>query len=83
MDKTEIELNGGVVFGFTLTPDGSVAPDVAQQNEACGACHGNERGQQSCDTERKQHLTEGRVSQALWEFVTFDTGVTAGTTCGW
>jgi cytochrome c553 len=77
MDKAEMEVNGGVVFGFN--PDGTA--NNAQRQTACSTCHGQELGQQSCNNTWRNHLTQGRVSQALWEAVS---PVSAdGTNCGW
>jgi VCBS repeat-containing protein len=76
MDKTEIEANGSV---FTTTNG---------INGVCTGCHGNESGNVSCNNrEWKEHLTEGRVAQSVWEQVTalLAAGQPAadGTLCGW
>jgi hypothetical protein len=77
MDKAEMEVNGGVVFGFN--PDGTA--NNAQRQTACSTCHGQELGSQSCNNTWRNHLTQGRVSQALWEAVS---PVSAdGSNCGW
>ncbi|MGD8931464.1 MAG: Ig-like domain-containing protein [Chromatiales bacterium] len=74
MDKAEMALNDGVVFGFNA--DGTA--NTGQRTQACQACHGQELGSQTCDTEWKEHLTQGRVSQALWEELSAPLGG-----CGW
>ncbi|MEN8800585.1 MAG: hypothetical protein ABF297_01295, partial [Thiogranum sp.] len=76
MDKTEIEANGSV---FTTTNG---------INGVCTGCHGNKSGDVSCNNrEWKEHLTEGRVAQSVWEQVTalLAAGQPAadGTLCGW
>jgi hypothetical protein len=51
-------------------------------NTLCESCHGDERDEVSCnDREWKEHLTEGRVSEAVWEDVS--RALTGGSTCGW
>jgi hypothetical protein len=48
----------------------------------CRSCHGDEWSEVSCgDREWKEHLTEGRVSEAVWVDVTRQR--TGGSTCGW
>jgi hypothetical protein len=50
-------------------------------NTLCESCHGDERDEVSCnDSEWKEHLTEGRVSEAVWEDVST---MLTGSTCGW
>jgi hypothetical protein len=74
MDKTEIELNGSV---FSTTNG---------VNGICSTCHGNKVNDVSCNNrEWKEHLTEGRVAQSVWEDVTTaEVGAAAdGTLCGW
>ena len=75
MDKAQIEKLGHV-YG-----------DPAYQNTrttVCEGCHGDEWGSVSCSgedsTEWRQHLTQGRVSQSIWEYVTQQR---TGGTCGW
>jgi hypothetical protein len=47
----------------------------------CESCHGDEWGEVSCgEREWKEHLTEGRVSEAVWVDVT---KARTGSTCGW
>jgi hypothetical protein len=51
-------------------------------NTLCESCHGDERDEVACnDREWKEHLTEGRVSEAVWEDVS--RALTGGSTCGW
>jgi hypothetical protein len=48
----------------------------------CRSCHGDEWSEVSCgEREWKEHLTEGRVSEAVWVDVTRQR--TGGSTCGW
>jgi antirestriction protein len=75
MDKAQIEKLGHV-YG-----------DPAYQNTrttVCQGCHGDEWSSVSCSgenaTEWRQHLTQGRVSQSIWEYVTQQR---TGGTCGW
>jgi hypothetical protein len=75
MDKAQIEKLGHV-YG-----------DPAYQNTrttVCEGCHGDEWSSVSCSgenaTEWRQHLTQGRVSQSIWEYVTQQR---TGGTCGW
>jgi hypothetical protein len=75
MDKAQIEKLGHV-YG-----------DPAFQNPrttVCQGCHGDEWNSVSCSgenaTEWRQHLTQGRVSQSIWEYVTRQR---TGGTCGW
>jgi hypothetical protein len=75
MDKAQIEKLGHV-YG-----------DPAYQNTrttVCEGCHGDEWSSVSCSgenaTEWRQHLTQGRVSQSIWEYVTKQR---TGGTCGW
>ena len=77
MDKAEIAVNGGVVFGFN--PDGSA--NVQQRNDVCSGCHGNRLGDQSCDDTWRRHLTDGFVSEVLW--VDLSTVQADGSACGW
>ena len=50
----------------------------------CESCHGDEWNEVSCTgsdgREWKEHLTEGRVSVAVWEDVSIQR---TGSTCGW
>ena len=69
MDKVEIE-RSGAVFGSTNP-----------RNTVCQGCHGDEWNDVSCsDSDWRQHLTRGRVSQSVWEAVSL---TRTGTTCGW
>jgi len=74
MDKAEMALNEGSVFG---------AVPGSQRNQLCSACHDNELGEVECDREWKEHLIEGRVSQAVWEDVSRSESGTGHSTCGW
>ena len=80
MEKAQRELNGGALFGFDA--DGSA--NVPQRQEVCAACHDPEYpggGVMECDGTWRAHLTEARVTQALWEDMS---PVAAdGTRCGW
>jgi hypothetical protein len=72
MDRIEI-LTKGAVFG-AKNPRRTV----------CLGCHSDEWSDVSCngdDGEQwKRHLSEGRVSESVWERVSLDR---TGTTCGW
>ena len=46
----------------------------------CESCHGDERNDVRCDREWKLHLTEGRVSDAVWTDLS---NQLVGNTCGW
>ncbi len=72
MDKVEVLVNGHV----------SGDPDVVNPlNTVCIGCHDNKNDEVSCDQkEWKRHLTEGRVSQKVWEHVSNNM---TGWTCGW
>ena len=66
---------------------GHVAGDPVFENPlttVCQGCHGDESDEVQCSgndgREWKEHLTEGRVSQSVWEYVSTDL---AGSTCGW
>ena len=66
---------------------GNVAGDPAVEDPlrtVCRSCHDDESRHVSCSgrdsTEWKEHLVEGRVSQAVWEYVSTKK---AGSTCGW
>jgi hypothetical protein len=72
MDQVETKLLGKVCG----SPNAQTA-----RNTVCRACHGDEWGEVSCrETKWKEHLTEGRVSEAVWESVS---KARTGTTCGW
>jgi hypothetical protein len=71
MDKAETLVNGAP-FGSTNGSDG-----------VCVGCHVDFTSggtSLSCSTGWKQHLTQGRVSQSVWEHVS---ETTAGSLCGW
>jgi hypothetical protein len=77
MDKAEI-LVSGEVFGTTDGSDG-----------VCVACHEDnkeyttELHEEGCDLDDglwRQHLTQGRVAESVWEKVSL---AQTGTRCGW
>ncbi|MEW8606633.1 MAG: hypothetical protein AB2594_18030 [Candidatus Thiodiazotropha sp.] len=72
MDQVEVAL-AGAVFG---------SDDPL--NTVCQGCHGDERQEVACDGEDgrewKLHLSEGRVSESVWEHVSTDL---TGSTCEW
>jgi mono/diheme cytochrome c family protein len=71
MDNAETLVNGSV-YGTT---DGS--------NGVCTGCHGDNSGSASlasCAAVWKQHLSQGSVSESVWEQVS--NGI-AGSLCGW
>jgi hypothetical protein len=53
-------------------------------NRLCESCHGDESDEVQCGgsdgKEWKEHLTEGRVSEAVWVDVS---QTLTGSTCGW
>jgi len=57
-------------------------PDVEDPLQTvCRSCHGDESDHVRCsEKEWKEHLTEGRVSEKVWEDVSIKK---AGSTCGW
>jgi len=66
---------------------GHVAGDPAFEDprtSACRGCHDDEWSEVSCTGSEsgqwKRHLTEGRVSAGVWEYVSLQR---TGTTCGW
>jgi hypothetical protein len=73
MDKAEIARVGHVL---------GAAPGT-ERNQLCSECHSSERNRLSqvqCNSDWRRHLTEGRVSESVWEEVSRDR---TGTTCGW
>jgi hypothetical protein len=76
MDQVENDLCGNVA--------GAQRDNENPLNTVCEGCHGDESDDVSCsgnDGRRwKEHLTEGRVSEAIWTLVSNDL---AGSTCGW
>jgi hypothetical protein len=73
MDKAEIaELTH--VLGATPGPE---------RDQLCSTCHGggqNKLGKVKCGKKWRQHLTQGRVSESVWEDVSV---AETGTLCGW
>ena len=70
-----------------LAQIGHVAGDPSYEdplNTVCTSCHSDDSADVSCSGvdsgEWKSHLTKGRVSQAVWEYVSTQQ---AGSTCGW
>ena len=63
---------------------GSVIGDPANQNPitgVCKGCHVEQSLRVSCsNTKWKQHVTRGRVSEKVWEYVS---KTRTGSTCGW
>ncbi len=53
----------------------------------CEGCHGDRSDEVSCnDREWKEHLSEGRVADKVWEHVSVlltDQPAQDGTICGW
>jgi cytochrome c553 len=84
MDKAEIAVNGGVVFGFNKDANGNITANVGQRQGVCSGCHSQEYpngGVMNCGNTWREHLEDGRVSQALWEDMS---PVAAdGTRCSW
>ena len=69
MDKAEIE-RFGHVLGTTSR----------ERSQMCSSCHEQELGDVSCDSDWREHLTDGRVSESVWEDISRDE---TGGTCGW
>jgi hypothetical protein len=76
MDKAEIERLGHV------HGDPAFENPLANNSSAiCQGCHGSEVSHVSCsNTTWKRHLTEGRVTELVWVYVS---QTLTGTTCGW
>jgi len=76
MDKAEIETLGHV------HGDPAFENPLANNSSAiCQGCHGSEVSHVSCsNTTWKRHLTEGRVAESVWVYVS---ETLTGTTCGW
>jgi len=76
MDKAEIEKLGHV------HGDPAFENPLANNSSAiCQGCHGSEVSNVSCsNTTWKRHLTEGRVAESVWVYVS---QTLTGTTCGW
>ena len=71
MDKAETLVAGNVLG----TSDGS--------DGVCVGCHANYSGSSglaNCSAVWKQHLTQGRVAESVWEDVSL---LKSGTRCGW
>jgi hypothetical protein len=89
MDKAETASLGHVLGGMT-NADGTLNPDMtAERNQLCTICHEETRTGskpnylnkvKNCGTPWVQHLTQGRVSQSVWEDITEKK---AGKLCGW
>ena len=75
MDKAEMLVTNGSVFGSTDGSDG-----------VCLGCHGDESDElntNGCNVDGgtwMRHLTQGRVSESVWEQVSL---AQTGTRCGW
>jgi hypothetical protein len=65
---------------------GHVAGDPAvesPENTVCTSCHGSRTStlsRRGCSSKWRNHLIQGRASEAVWEYVSTKY---AGTTCGW
>jgi hypothetical protein len=82
MDRVEADL------GIGLDPDASDRANRRRTlNTLCESCHDDESDEISCTgsdgREWKEHLTEGRVSVEVWEFISRTSAGTGNTTCGW
>ena len=79
MDNTERSVNGGRVFGEFSDP---IQPgERGERNQLCSRCHedrDNKLGDVSCDSEWRDHLIQGRVSEVVWVDVSAPLGG-----CGW
>jgi len=72
MDKAEIAQLGHVL-GTTST----------ERTQLCSECHSQQLANVSCNSEWRQHLTRGRVSESVWEDISLNAAGTQGTLCGW
>jgi hypothetical protein len=87
MDNAEIAQLGHVL-GAATSADGTAlkASDVRKERtQLCSTCHTgkgntNKLRDVKCDTVWKQHLTQGRVSESVWEDVSMDQ---TSSLCGW
>jgi len=73
MDKAEISRHGHVLG----------AEPGRERRDLCSECHDDEEnglGDVECDSEWREHLSQGRVSESVWEEVSLDE---TGTRCGW
>jgi len=81
MDKAEIAELGHILGAATLADGTTPNPDVNTERDAlCSACHEQELGDVECDDEWREHLTQGRVAESVWEDISFDETTTR---CGW
>ena len=81
MDKAEIAQLGHILGAATLADGVTPNPDVnAERTALCSACHGQELGDVGCDGEWREHLTQGRVAESVWEEISLDE---TDTRCGW
>jgi len=74
MDKVELSQLGHVA--------GDPAVEIPE-NTVCTTCHGSRTQtlqRRGCTNRWRNHLIEGRASEAVWEYVSTKY---AGTTCGW
>jgi VCBS repeat-containing protein len=86
MDNAELQAGAVSSVPNPASPYGTQATDTV-----CRGCHGNEgtNSINNCTNVWKRHLTEGRVSEAVWEEVTLAVtdaatpGPNNGNTCGW
>jgi hypothetical protein len=77
--------------------EAQLRPDLDQQNPPqpldpldtlCTSCHGDRSNKLKCSDKWRDHLIEGRASEAVWEAVTVqlldpDQPAADGTICGW
>jgi hypothetical protein len=73
MDKAETAQLGNVL-GASAGP---------QRDALCAACHGGVPVVGSCSPGWKRHLTQGRLSESVWEDVSLNSAGTGNTLCGW
>jgi cytochrome c5 len=83
MDTAEIATLGHLL-GAAENADGTANPDEATERTGlCSTCHTNgtnQLGKVSCTTTWKQHLTNGMVTESVWEDIT---KTVAADLCGW
>jgi hypothetical protein len=79
--------NAEIAATQTETEPGHVlgAEPGAERDTLCSTCHGgtNGLGSVTCSDEWRKHLTQGRVSESVWEQVSETEVGTGFTTCGW
>jgi hypothetical protein len=77
----ENRVSRGAMDAAEIAATGSVLGSTDGSDGVCLACHDNFASSVAgCGTEWKNHLTEGRVAESVWEAVSI---AQDGTSCGW